>query len=341
VDWVHPSGGLVGEDPSLDFTLGGLGQNSVGDIRETNTVDEPHLTVTLEGEVVVNLWVSCGLVNHGKGVGNGVVGSVGNNVANDELQDHVGVEVVGVSLELLLISEGQVLADEWSEVNDDFVTFSNGNDEVGDVSWGREETSVGTDSSEGLEGGWGLISSEEEIVGSGNTSIQHAESVLAGFDLEEWVWETVDTDDVTVKGDTLVDGGHQGAVCVEVLSSKHKGDVELSSGEAELTENGVNQLVETSLSEVGVDGGDTDGVVVVPESTLGLTVGVVVVLELTGEGNIFSPSIPWSSRVRTVQVDGGRVAVDVDESDNSLATSSHLEGVTWSDGTITSEGGRS
>lgn len=339
VNWVHPSCRLVGKDPSLDFTLCGLGQDSVGDIFESDTVNEPHLTVTLEGEVMVNLGVSWWVGNISKGVWDSVVGSISDNFTNDELHDQVSVEVIWVGLEVLFVSHGHVLSNVLSEINDDFVTLSDSDDEIGDVCWLRKETSVGTDGNKGLEDSWCLISSKEQVVCSGNTSIQHSESVFTGLDIEEWVWETVDTDDVTVEGDTLIDWRLESSVLVEVLGSQHKGNIELTSWETELPDYGINQLVETSLSEVGIDGSDTDGVVVVPESTLGLTVRVVVVLELTWESHILGPTIPRSTRVRAVQMNGRWVGVRIDKSYNSTSTSGHLESVTWGDTSISSEGG--
>lgn len=126
---------------------------------------------------------------------------------------------------------------------------------------------------------------------------------------------------------------------VEVLGSQHEGNIELTGRETELTEDGVDQLVESCLSKVCIDSSDSDGVIVVPESTLGLTVRVVVVLELSRECNIFGPTIPRSTRVGTVQMNGRGVGVDVDESNDCLTTSGHLESMTWGDGTVSSECG--
>ena len=97
--------------------------------------------------------------------------------------------------------------------------------------------------------------------------------------------------------------------------------------------------VKPSLSEVGVFGCMVDSMVVVPQGSGILAVGVVVVLILPRLSSVLCPSIERSSAVRPVQVNRIRPISVVDESYNSFASLRHFEGRAWGDTVVSDESG--
>jgi hypothetical protein len=99
-------------------------------------------------------------------------------------------------------------------------------------------------------------------------------------------------------------------ICIVAFSCQSKGDIVVARGEVERVLVVVFQDVETGLAEVGVFGGVHGGVVVVPECSGCLGVGVVVVFVFTDSGSIVGPTIKrgttWRRCVSVLQLPKGR-----------------------------------
>jgi hypothetical protein len=80
---------------------------------------------------------------------------------------------------------------------------------------------------------------------------------------------------------------------IVALGCESKRDIVVARREVERVLVVVFQDVETGLAEVGVFGGVHGGVVVVPECSGGLGVGVVVIFVFSDSGGIVGPTIEW------------------------------------------------
>lgn len=71
-----------------------------------------------------------------------------------------------------------------------------------------------------------------------------------------------------------------------------------------------------------------DGVIVVPQHSTALTIGIVVVLVLANLDEILCPTIERSTRWRTMQMNGTVAIPVVDKANDALYTTGHDDG--WS-----------
>lgn len=162
-----------------------------------DTIDLPLAALTLELELVFDSSVGRREWNIAELGGKVIIlVIVSNGVSDDELHDFVGVEVVGVVGHLLVAPQCHVAVLVGTEVNNDLPSFSHGNIKLSCVDWVQKEASVGPDNLE-VDPGADLCSLfEVKLERAADRSIQEAEAILAGLDLEVRPGLSVDVDDI-------------------------------------------------------------------------------------------------------------------------------------------------
>lgn len=207
--------------------------------------------------------------------------------------------VVLIGGDLAAVSESDVLARVASEVKDDFPPFSIGDVQVLGIDRVESESSVGGKHCHGNLSADGIAGLKVELIGSADTSIQEAHTVLARLDLVEWPWDAVDVNDITVQTGRLAIslGVPETAIGIVTFRSKSKRQIVFAGRKIKPIFLGIRQDVEASLSVVSVLCSVVDSVVMVPQSTSVLSVGVVVVFVLSWFCSIVGPAIKWGSTV--------------------------------------------
>ena len=203
--------------------------------------------------------------------------------ANTELYDSIGRGVVLVTHEVAFVLEREVATNERRKVDDDVPTFGDAKYKAGRVHGGRNQTSIA--GYDGHRDARALTSCNQiDLEASANRCIEKSESVLARLDIEEGPRLTVDTDNVTVERVILTSGGDQLTIRLVVAGSNHERNVVLALRQFEGVLSRVVENVKAGLAIVSVDGGDLEGVIVVPESTSRLTIpaGILACSTLTG-----------------------------------------------------------
>lgn len=94
----------------------------------------------------------------------------------------------------------------------------------------------------------------------------------------------------------------EAAIRIVAFGGKSKGQIELVRWKAKSVFLSIRQDVEASLPKVSILGSVIDSMIVVPEGTSILSIGVVVVFILSRIGGIVRPSIERGSTVRAVKV---------------------------------------
>lgn len=97
---------------------------------------------------------------------------------------------------------------------------------------------------------------------------------------------------------------------------------------------GKSTHVETSLTKVGINGSNAQGMIMVPQSSHGLSIWVVVIFVLPGVSAVLSPAVERSSAVASMKMDGRWSIVFVDESDDCFPSLGHVKGGTWCDAIV-------
>jgi hypothetical protein len=296
VNGVSPASCSVLKNPVLDRSTLRFGEHTLlGTISPGNTVDLPFATCTLELELVFDCSVG-GREWHIAELGREVVVLivVGYCASDDELHDFVGVQVIGVIGDLLVAPQGHVAVFVGAKVNNDLPPFSHGDIELSRVDRVEEKASVRADnlkvdSSANL---CGLF--EVQLERSANRSVQEAESILAGFDLEVRPRLTVDMDNITEEVGSLAVRlrAPQRAIRVVALGCQSEWNVVVSLGQAsDCLLLVIMKDVESSLAHIGVLSGVIDSVVMVPEGTSVLTIGIVVILVRVGLSGVLGPAV--------------------------------------------------
>jgi hypothetical protein len=326
MDRVSPSTGRVLKLPKLGGSTLRVGEDTIGDIRKSNSVDTPLSIGTLKLEVLVD-----GSLHFRKGLGtenrrNGaVIVVVGNNFSNDESHNSVGTSKVLVGHNITGVLHSNILSSVSREVDNNLITLSYRDVHVVDGNRLANESRVGCNDGHGNDSS-GTVEFKVDTERTGDSSVEKAETVFAGLDLKERPGLTVDLDDVSVQRVVFSRRRIEVSVGLVTLGGKHQGNIVLSGGKVVFgLFNRVAENVETGLTVVGVDCGDVHSMVVVPHGTSLLAVREVVVLELTGGDGILSPSIEGSTRVGSVKVDGGVLVILVDETDKSYYPVNRLE----------------
>jgi hypothetical protein len=360
---VGPSTSAVLKNPVLDRSTLRFGEHTLfGTISPGDTVDLPFATCTLELELVFDCGVG-GREWHIAELGREVVVLVvvGYCTSDDELHNLVGVQVIGVIGDLLVAPQCYVAVFVGAEVNDDLPPFSHGDIELSRVDRVEKKTSVGSndleiDSSANL----GRLF-EVQLERAADRGIQEAESILAWFDLKVRPGLTVDMDNIAEEVGSLAVRfrAPQRAVRVVTLRGQSEWNIVVSLRQASdsllLV---IMKDVESSLTHIGVLSGVVDSVVVIPERTCVLTVGIVVILVGVGLGGVLGPAVKRRPRckkslgfeypnkvgkhqltIRAMKMDRVCTIGVVDEAYDRLCSLAHHEGRTRCHAIITNQSG--
>ena len=195
---VRPAASAVLKNPVLNGTACRFCEDALfRTISPGDTIDLPLATLTLELELVfdssVGRWEWHIAEFGGKVI---VLVRIGNSVSDNELHDFVGVEVVGVVGHLLVAPQCHVAVLVGAEIDNDLPSFSHGDIELGCIDRVQKEASVRPDNLE-VDPGADLCSLfEVKLERAADRSIQEAEAILAGLDLEVRPGLSVDVDDI-------------------------------------------------------------------------------------------------------------------------------------------------
>ncbi|KAL2284812.1 hypothetical protein FJTKL_08641 [Diaporthe vaccinii] len=166
------------------------------------------------------------------------------------------------------------------------------------------------------------------------TQGKETETVLPRLDVEEWPWLPIHMDDIAPEAVGLTLSGEQCSVSIVLLGRQDKGDVvcAVSRREIQCVLGRISDDVGPSLAEISIFGRCThivNCVVVVPEQSGILLVGVVIILVFAGGRHIFCPTVERRPGIRSMQMDRVRDCRVVDESDHRLCSTRNHERRAW------------
>lgn len=91
-----------------------------------------------------------------------------------------------------------------------------------------EKSSIGADNLEGNLDGLSGICDEVEIEVAGYCSVEDAEAVLAGLNVEEGPWDAIDMVDISPNTLRLTNSSLEGSISIVVFGGENERDVELA-----------------------------------------------------------------------------------------------------------------
>jgi hypothetical protein len=190
---VRPATGAVLKLPSLHSADLGLGKDTVLNLRKADAVNEPLAVAALKLEVAGNGGVGRREGDGAEDVGDarGVLSLGG---ADNEAHRLVGVLVLIVNGDIVglgHLANVDGLAGVLGEVDDNLPALSNANVEISRGNRLLEKARVRCNDLKGNAGVQRVDIRKVQVPASGDSSVEEAEAVLAGLDVQEGPWLAV------------------------------------------------------------------------------------------------------------------------------------------------------
>jgi hypothetical protein len=135
MNWMRKATSSIRQNPNLVSASFWSCEDTVLDIGESHTVDNPSVVDALKGKVLGGFFGGDGW-DLAETLGYvAIVARVGDCVANYEAHDHVGGGEIRIFTWTVAVSHGKVLAGLIGEVDDDFVALTFGQCEIFGVYW--------------------------------------------------------------------------------------------------------------------------------------------------------------------------------------------------------------